>query len=120
MLDEQSVNGCDSTLVIKVYELEPVVQEVAVTLCFNQAYTLPDGTSVGDEGVYDFVLASANGCDSLVTYQLEVAEEIFGEPEQVLLCAGESHTLPNGQVVSTTGQYTSVLTSDAGCDSTIV
>ncbi|MFM9004606.1 MAG: gliding motility-associated C-terminal domain-containing protein, partial [Flavobacteriales bacterium] len=120
VLDEQSINGCDSTLVIKVFELEPVVQQVAVTLCFNQAYILPDGTSVGDEGIYDFVLSSANGCDSLVTYQLEVAEEIFGEPEQVLLCAGESHTLPNGQVVTTTGQYTSVLTSDAGCDSTIV
>jgi len=120
VLDEVSANGCDSTLVISVIELDPILQTVSVPLCFNQAYTMPDGTSIGADGVYDYVLTSLNGCDSLVSIQLEVAEQIVGEPEQVLLCFGETHVLPNGDVVSTNGEFTSVLTSDAGCDSLIV
>jgi gliding motility-associated-like protein len=120
VVDELSAYGCDSTLVISVFELEPIIQSVTVPLCFNQAYVMPDGTSIGADGVYDYVLTSLNGCDSLVSIQLEVAEQIIGEPEQVLLCFGETHTLPSGDVVSTNGEFTSVLTSEAGCDSLIV
>jgi hypothetical protein len=120
VLDTQSSNGCDSTLVISVTELSPIVQEITVPLCFNQSYVMPDGASIDADGVYDYVLTSANGCDSLVSIQLEVAEQIFGEPEQVLLCFGQSHTLPNGEVVADNGEYTSVLSTSAGCDSLIV
>jgi gliding motility-associated-like protein len=120
VVDEQSANGCDSTLVISVIELNPITQTLTVPLCFNQAYTMPDGSSIGEDGIYDFILTSATGCDSLVSIQLEVAEQIYGDPEQVLLCFGETHTLPNGDVVSTNGEYTSVLSTDAGCDSLIV
>jgi gliding motility-associated-like protein len=120
VMDELSANGCDSTLVITVIELDPIVQSLSIPLCFNQAYTMPDGSSVGADGVYDYVLTSAAGCDSLVSIQLEVAEQIVGDPEQVLLCFGQSHVLPNGDVVSQNGEYTSVLTSETGCDSIIV
>jgi gliding motility-associated-like protein len=118
--DGQSVNGCDSTFVITVIELEPIVQEVVENLCYNGSYILPDGTSAGADGLYEFVLTSSTGCDSLVSIQLEVSEQIFGEPEQVLLCFGETHILPNGDEVSANGEYTSVLSTDAGCDSLIV
>ena len=120
MYDEQSIHGCDSSLVYVIDMLPELAQSVQVNLCYNELYAMPDGTSIGSDGSYQFVLISSSGCDSLVSIQLNVGDEIFGDPQQMYLCSGEMGTLPDGTEVNSNGEYVSVLETFTGCDSLIV
>jgi gliding motility-associated-like protein len=118
--DEQSIHGCDSSLVYVVTELPQLSSVQNVDLCYNQVYTMPDGSVIGSDGSYQFVLTSSSGCDSLVSIQLNVADEIFGDPQQMYLCYGETGTLPDGTEVNSNGEYVSILEAFTGCDSLVI
>lgn len=118
--DEQSVYGCDSSLVYMVTELPALSSTQAVNLCYNEVFTTPNGTVVGTDGDFEVMLSSAAGCDSLVIYQIEVGEQIVGEPQQRIVCFGETENLPDGTEVSVSGEYVSILDAVNGCDSLII
>lgn len=114
----QSINGCDSviTTLLTVY---PVYNETLnLNICAGQSHTLPDGTSVNTTGIYPVTLQSSHGCDSLITTTLMVYP-VYNQSVNVSLCGNQSHTLPDGTAVSTTGVYPVTLQSSHGCDSTI-
>ena len=113
-------DGCDSIVQTTVGVFPPIPPVgVTATICPGDTYTLPDGTIVQAAGAYNTTLAGANGCDSIVQTTLGFYAPIPPGSVEVALCPGETHTLPNGLVVSAPGAYTATLTASNGCDSII-
>jgi len=112
--------GCEYTDMVT---LTPQFSEAASTtdagICDGESYVLPSGLSVTQAGTYSDTLATVNGCDSVVTTNLTV-NPVFNSTLNVSICDGDSHTLPSGTVVTTSGSYSETLQTTSGCDSTIV
>jgi hypothetical protein len=70
-----SVSGCDS-VVRTVVEVLPVYNDtMTVMLCSGENYTFPDGTlleNIDNDTSHTSILATGEGCDSLVTVDLTV------------------------------------------------
>ena len=79
------------------------------TICFGELFTLPDGSEISDQGVYENSFTSVNDCDSTITTVLTVIpnEKQFNS---VQICGSDSYTLPSGIVVSESGTYIDTIT----------
>lgn len=110
--------GCDSVITTQLTVLP--IQRTAVydTICDNQTYALPGGSTVNTAGVYVDTLTDVYGCDSVVTTNLTV-HPTYQYTVIDSICDGYSYTLPDGTQATTTGTYTSNLTTGQGCDSVI-
>lgn len=120
------VTGCDSLVAtnITINEVYDLTEDV--TVCMFGNYTFPDGTSI--EGIMENsthvsnLLSKVTGCDSIITTNLTVIEEIFME-EEVQVCPGENYTYPDGTVEENITEdkiYFSTLKSTmTACDSSI-
>jgi gliding motility-associated-like protein len=115
----ESIHGCDSlvTFIIDIIQTFNIVQNVVI--CPGESYQLPDGTNQTSEGAFEFNYVSSFGCDSVVTYFLDIYNPIV-TTIPVTLCNGESYVLPTGQTVITAGNYPQILQSISGCDSTVI
>lgn len=114
----QTFFGCDSVVVTHLTVNPSPITNVYDTVCANQTYTLPDGSSVNTTGVYTDTLATFLGCDSIVVTYLTV-HPIYAATVLDTICNGSTYTLPDGSIVSNSGIYTVVLSTTDGCDSTI-
>ena len=117
-------NPRDNTPDIGCYEFSAVACETynlteTASICSGGSYTLPNGTEVTEAGEYTSNLTSKDGCDSIIVTTVTVVTS-FSTTEDVTICSGNSYTLPNGTEVAEAGEYTSNLTSKAGCDSTVI
>lgn len=110
--------GCDSLITTELSVNPVITEQVSAAICDGGSYTLPDGSVVSTGGVYNTLLTSVAGCDSLVVTNLSINPG-YSTSENVSICSGTSYTLPSGQVVSQPGSYVSTLASTAGCDSII-
>jgi hypothetical protein len=112
------VTGCDSiaTLLLKVKDAPK--HDIHIDLCVGQTYQF--GSRIIDSsGVYTETFTTPEGCDSIVTLTVKVAEDLtttFNE----FICVGETYTNHGFKGVPVTGTYTLPLVSSGGCDSTIV
>jgi gliding motility-associated-like protein len=97
-----------------------IVHLVDAVICSGQIYTLPSGARVRSPGNYSDTVRYAFGCDSLITnLQLSVQSPIFVNSD-VVMCEGETYTLPNSTKVSIAGVYKDTIKYKAtGCDSLI-
>lgn len=109
--------GCDSTVNTNLIVLDEITSTQDITICFGDEYTIA-GSVYDADGTYTDVLTSYQGCDSTVTTNLTVLPENFTE-DFVQICTGESYTVGTS-TYNTTGDFTDVLTSYQGCDSTIL
>lgn len=94
------------------------VNETAV-ICEGESYSLPDGTSADTPGDYIFEFDTDQGCDSIVTIELEVLS-VPDTFEEVWICEGDSYQLPDGTSITEGGAYEVILSSVDGCDSLVV
>lgn len=112
-------NACDEapptceTIIVKSVSLTSL-EEV---ICVNETFVVGETNEVDTPGNHAFTLTSSNGCDSLVQLSLEVYEPSFVDLE-ANVCEGESFLLGSTPLF-TAGEYIEVLTSMAGCDSTV-
>ncbi len=112
-----TVNGCDSiiNLDLTVY---PVYDETLTeSICEGDSYQVGDSIYT-TSGTYTMTLATVNGCDSLITLNLTV-NPVYTENLVEEICQGDSFTVGDSTYTAS-GTYTTVLTTVAGCDSTIV
>lgn len=93
--------------------------ETFVDICQGQNYILPNSTPVNQPGEYPIMLQNVNGCDSLVTFFVDVLPT-FSANESVVICPGQTYTMPDGSEVGVAGEYTYVLEMANGCDSTLI
>lgn len=99
-----SETGCITTYntIVKVNEVYEVSQNIII--CNDNTYTLPDGVVANETGVYESLLLSAEGCDSIVTTNLNINSTQIIEEEKSI-CEGDTYTLEDGRIVSEAGTY---------------
>jgi len=109
-------NGCDSTITLNL-----TVRLIDLTLleefiCEGQTYVF-NGETLGAPGVYTALLVNSDGCDSLVILNLNPSTGVSTEFED-FICENGAYDF-NGEVLTEPGIYTAMLTTEAGCDSTV-
>jgi gliding motility-associated-like protein len=122
IIQNGSINGCDSTLTINLTFIDEVTFNLEATLCSDETVVIngvtydinnPIGTEVFSGG-------SSQGCDSIVEVQLDFFPPAMGD-FNTILCEGEFLIIggmvfdegnPSGQVLFENGSIN-------GCDSTL-
>ncbi len=110
-------DGCGAMLQnsILITVNEPTTSSIIESNC--DTYTAPDGSVYTTTGNYTAIIPNAAGCDSTITIDLTITNSNTGS-ESVTEC--DSYTwVTNGQTYTQSGQFTSVLTNQSGCDSTV-
>ncbi|MBL4703963.1 MAG: T9SS type A sorting domain-containing protein [Flavobacteriales bacterium] len=129
-LPDASGNGYDGTLTS--FALTGATSNWVTGVALASSYTVNqtlvecNGVSVNvgtntynTTGIYTDVLTSAfTGCDSTVITDLTILAPITGT-QTLTVCDGNS-VVVGTSTYNTTGIYTDVLTSSAGCDSTVI
>ncbi len=67
--------SCDSTIVSNIYVRMPKYSIQYLTLCFGGSYSIGTSTYAAD-GVYVDTISTTVGCDSIVTTQIVVTEDL--------------------------------------------
>ena len=115
-------NGCDSTIYTDLTVLPNSATFLQVNICLGDVH-FAGGAFQSTTGIYYDTLASANGCDSVITTDLEVYNEFdynhVGQ-QNISICQGDSFFV-EGAWQTTTGVYIDTLYTAAwtGCDSVL-
>ena len=90
----KTAGGCDSA-VTTVLTVKPTAASIQnVTVCSNEGYTFPNGTTVYTSSIYRDTVVSVNGCDSVIIINLGVnPSPIVGISPDVTIGAGTATTL---------------------------
>ncbi len=112
-----SSSGCDSTVTLNLIVKEVLTEVIDQQICNGQSVDF-NGTTYNSTGSYTATLTSSLGCDSIVTLNLTVTDQLT-DTIRMQICNGQSQVF-NGQVYDQTGTYAFNTTSTSGCDSTAV
>lgn len=113
----QAVTGCDSIVTSVIFILPTITTNIEETICLGSTYDF-NGTTLNEPGVYSSLLATSEGCDSVVVLSLFVTPP-NSSYESVEICSNENYTFA-GQNLNISGIYTDTLTTSSGCDSVLV
>lgn len=119
-----SFYGCDSVVRLNLVELPEIpVTEIKTAICYGETYYFEaNGMVYTSSTDVTVVLTDQYGCDSVVHLNLTVIDP--SQPtivEQTICHEDKTYTWPaNGVTYDKTGYYSTILTSSAGCDSTVV
>ena len=109
-------NGCDSIITLHLTVIPPIKTSVDKAICNGTFYIFQSDT-LTESGLYSIVLTSSNGCDSIVTLNLQVVS-FFETKINASICPGDTYQFA-GIDLSDAGFYTDSLTAIGGCDSII-
>ncbi|MDA3818748.1 MAG: T9SS type A sorting domain-containing protein [Prolixibacteraceae bacterium] len=112
----QSVNGCDSTVMLTLTVLPAYNHTAEAVICEGESYQFGTQT-LNSSGEYTETFETMNGCDSTVTLTLTV-DPVYNHTDQTTICEGETYEF-GSQSLTTSGEYTEVFPSVEGCDSTV-
>ncbi|MBS1596558.1 MAG: PKD domain-containing protein [Bacteroidetes bacterium] len=109
-----SANGCDSIITLTLTVKPNSTSTQTISLCQGSSYVV-NGHTITTSGTYYDTLASAQGCDSFVTYYLNFVTTLH-VAQTVSICQGSAYTF-GGQVLTMAGTYSDTAASTNGCDS---
>jgi len=111
-------NGCSNSTSVNVTVNPIIYVTIDTTICHEASYPF-DNQSITTSGTYIDTLTSSYGCDSIVTLNLIVADELR-DSLLVDICLGDSYFHPYfGELSPTeTHTYQTVVTLDQGCSQT--
>ena len=113
----KSTNGCDSVVVLTL-DMNQAIREVMYDTICQGTPLLWNGIECSRTGVYSDTLVSVvTQCDSIITLILKVNDAIRRE-EHVNICYGDTYDFA-GQIISRTGAYEKLFTTESGCDSLV-
>ncbi len=108
--------GCDSIVTLYL-TVEPLIEtSESITICEGQSVDWGTQTFT-TSGTYQEMFTALGGCDSLATLYLFVTSTIEHSITETI-CQGQSYSLGT-QTLSTTGTYTEMFSTPAGCDSLV-
>ena len=84
----------------------------SVTTCGS--YTMPDGRVITTAGTYYDTLSTSGACDSLVAYSISFSSAHIANSYTSAACL--SYTMPNGNLISTSGVYYDTISASGSCD----
>ncbi len=116
-VDTFSFGACKSVLTLNL-TVHPANTVIDAEICGGDSYSV-GGTSYSTTGTYVANLISSASCDSTVTLNLTVVNELSGVNVNAEICQGEIYAFGN-QTLTTSGVYEETFTSNFGCDSTVV
>ena len=109
-------SGCDSVTLLRLAVVDTIITDLDESICAGSSFTF--GTAqLADAGMYQRLLPSARGCDSLVRLQL-IVNPTFANSAAAEICAGQTFRFGD-RTLTRAGTYTERLTSSRGCDSTL-
>ena len=111
-----TVNGCDSTVILNLTVHPNYTTDLDEMICNGESVQVGNNT-YSSTGYYTNLLSSENGCDSVVNLNL-IVNPVYTADIIEIICEGESVQVGNN-VYTTSGNYTDVLTTINGCDSTV-
>ena len=109
--------GCEgnwTSFDITLPKLGTTYDTTRITKCANDFFVFK-GEAISETGIYLDTLQSIYGCDSILVYDLYVADE-FDTIMYDTICAGEEYYF-RGKRLSATGVYSDTTQSPYGCDS---
>ncbi|WP_343745583.1 gliding motility-associated C-terminal domain-containing protein [Chitinophaga sp.] len=115
----KTTGPCHNNTVSRVVHIvKPDLHSEAISLCNNNAYTLPDGRIIKTAGIYTSNLKNKAGCDSIITTTVTINQP-YAVDVDTSVCQNTVFKLPDGRLVSISGDYTSKFSTVYGCDSLI-
>jgi hypothetical protein len=113
-----TVLGCESERVAITGTIYPTYQSdtMQFTVCGSGYYNFW-GRQLNQTGIYDTVISTIHGCDSLITLNLTVGNA-YQNSISAEICEGGSYQL-NGFNEDSTGIYSHTLSASNGCDSIV-
>jgi gliding motility-associated-like protein len=112
-----SAAGCDSIINLNLIVDPAITTPITTSICDGDSVTIGNQT-FKVEGAYSVVLQSAAGCDSTVNLNLTV-NSVTRTSISRSICNGDNFVVGN-ETFTETGEYTIVLQSALGCDSTVL
>jgi len=106
-------SGCDSILTIEIEAFPIAAETVQGEFCQGDSFEI-NNEQFDAPGVYEQVLISAEGCDSILTIELE-ALPLNLDSLNAQICNDESITV-NGETYDVPGSYTQIRSAQMGCD----
>ena len=114
----RNINGCDSTVILKLVVNPNVASTQDITICQNALPYSWNNQSLTSAGTYTALLQNVNGCDSTVTLNLVVNPNVTST-QNITICQNALPYSWNNQSLTAAGTYTAVLQNINGCDSTV-
>lgn len=111
--DAQNCTATDSTTLT---EPALITGNRSITICASDSF-FAGGAYQNSAGVYYDTLVNNQGCDSVLATDLSLVNEFFTSFDKTI-CFGQTFVY-NGSNYSSEGTYSQLLTSGAGCDSTV-
>lgn len=112
-----NIAGCDSTATLNLIVNEPVTSHNLITLCANESITIGSNTYFAS-GTFIDTLSTINGCDSIITTELNINLPIINS-QTIRLCYGQSIFVETNNYAAS-GNYTDTLVAYNGCDSIVL
>lgn len=109
-----NVEGCDSTLIIKIVGLDKKAETLSFELCSGDTIVVA-GKIFTEPGITDIVLPAANGCDSTLTIKIMEQSPMEGTLDTTI-CSG-STIIINDITYDSPGVFEQELTTQNNCDS---
>ncbi len=114
-----NVNGCDSVMQLNLTINMSDSTTINASACDTYSWS-PNGSTplmYNTSGMYSVTLTNTAGCDSVVTLDLIINN---ADTVNQTASACDAYTWPvNGTVYTLSGNYSSMLTNTAGCDSVV-
>ena len=109
-------NGCDSIIETYLFVDSILTSNDILPLCAGDSILLGN-QYITSAGQYEDTLTSLAGCDSVVTYDIQLIPSIYTF-DTIALCLNDSVFL-QGAYRNTSGDYVDTLTAQSGCDSIV-
>lgn len=114
----QNIFSCDSLIETNLWVNPTYFITQVDTICNGDSVLSPLGSSLFTTGTYYDTLTTFNGCDSVISIQLQV-NPTYHSSFQDTLCQGDSLQTATGRWIQTQGSYFDTLQSQLLCDSVI-
>lgn len=109
--------GCDSMVVVDLSVVDAFSPTfVEASICEGETYMLGN-EALNETGIYEAMLTSMAGCDSMVQVNLDVVETIESDLNYTI-CEGEFFVIGTTNY-HTNGFFSETLTGQSGCDSIV-
>jgi len=108
--------GCIQDVELTITEIPTIEVDRVENVCPGE-FVEVDGIPYGP-GIYDITLTASTGCDSIINLNVignPAPTEVFNEE----ICEGQ-FVIYGGQLLDSTGLYQFDLTTNRGCDSTVI
>ena len=110
--------GCDS-IIVQSLEVWPVYDTILsnVEICQGEIFDFY-GQSINESGVYQHILTSEHGCDSIIVQEIIINNSYYNIIDHIALCEGDS-ALIFGDFQTEAGIYEDNHYAENGCDSIV-